>query len=80
MKTKFKFYLNSVRPIKRKEAKYYCKYCGFCKRFYDSKKPLFLLSSRDVCITDKNIFTNDDHIFTLEALNEKLKEIINNQN
>lgn len=82
-KGKFKTEFVSLEKINRKEAKYYCKNCECCKEQFESKKPLFLLYTKDILITkDKRFngcFSNDLHIFTLEELNKVLDKKFNKE-
>jgi len=64
--------INRVRPITRKEAKYYIKECDLCLKEYEKKKPLFLLSIHTYKNDEYLTFSN--HIFTLEELNRILRE------
>ncbi len=64
-----------IKPITRKEAKYYIKNCEYCEEIYNRKEKLFLMYSRDVCQENPKIFTNDNHIYNLTQLNEGIREI-----
>ena len=73
--TNYKEVIISIEPITRKKAKYYTKYCGYCKEYFNSKKPLFYLFTKDINQDNIKEFSINTHIYTLENLNKRIWEL-----